>query len=76
MISQGVELLRLSKKMNIKTTKTEHKELLSNLTKSASFITDKVTRARDFALARNVTRSRMLLEKRNGFIEGKVSDSH
>ena len=61
--------------MEIKTTKTEFKELLSNLTKAASFITDKATKARDFDLARKVARSRMLLEKRNGCIEGESGDS-
>lgn len=61
--------------MNIKTTKTEFKELLLCLSKAAAFISEKGARARDFDLARKITRSRMLLEKRNGCIEGKVSDS-
>lgn len=62
--------------MEIKTTKIEYKELLLNLAKAASFITDKATRAIDYDLARKVTRSRMLLEKRNGSIEGEGSDSN
>lgn len=62
--------------MNIKTTKTEYKELLKVLEQSANFVTDKATRARELDMARRLTRSRLLLEKRNGSFEGKSSDSH
>lgn len=62
--------------MEIKTTKIEFKELLSNLTKAASFITDKAIKASDFDLARKkVARLRIRLEKRNGCIEGESGDS-
>ena len=71
MISLVVELLKLSRKMNIKTNKTEFKELLSNLSKAALFISDKATRAKDSDLARRVIRSKHLLEKRNGSFEGE-----
>lgn len=62
--------------MNIKTTKTEYKELLKVLEQSANFVTDKATRTRELDMARRLTRSRLLLEKRNGSFEGESCDSH
>ena len=64
------------RKMNIKTTKTEYKDLLKVLEQSANFVTEKATRARELDMARRLTRSRLLLEKRNGSFEGESSDSH
>lgn len=46
------------------------------LEQSANFVTDKATRARELDMARRLTRSRLLLEKRNGSFEGESSDSH
>ena len=52
--------------MEIKTTKTEFKELLSILDKASAYISKNAVRAMDFDLSRRLSRARMLLEKRNG----------
>lgn len=44
--------------MEVKTTKTEYRELLKALDQAADFITDKATRAREFDMARRLTRQR------------------
>jgi len=62
--------------MEIKTTKTEFKELLSALEKAAAFINEKAIRSRDLDLARRLIRSKCLLTKRNGSLQGESSDSH
>lgn len=60
--------------VNIKTTKTEFKELLSALDKASAFVCDNATKYRDLDLSRRLTKVRMLLEKRNGSIQGEDSD--
>lgn len=62
--------------MEVKTTKTEFRELLSVLEKAAAFINEKATRFRDLDLARRLTRAKGLLAKRNGSIQGESGDSH
>lgn len=62
--------------MEVKTTKTEYKELLKILDQAANFITDKATRAREFDMARRLTRAKALLVKRNGGLQGESGDSH
>lgn len=62
--------------MEVKTTKTEFKELLSALEKAAAFINEKAIRSRDLDLARRLIRSKCLLTKRNGGLQGESSDSH
>lgn len=61
--------------MEVKTTKTEFRELLSVLEKAA-FINEKATRSRDLDLARRLTRAKGLLAKRNGSLQGESGDSH
>ena len=62
--------------MEVKTTKTEYRELLNVLEKAANLIDEKATRARELDLARRLSRSKALLVKRNGSFEGESSDSH
>lgn len=62
--------------MEVKTTKTEYRELLKALDQAADFITDKATRAREFDMARRLTRAKVLLVKRNGSLQGESGDSH
>lgn len=62
--------------MEVKTTKTEFRELLSVLEKAAAFINEKATRSRDLDLARRLTRAKVLLAKRNGSLQGESGDSH
>nr|DAW59202.1 MAG TPA: hypothetical protein [Caudoviricetes sp.]DAX12349.1 MAG TPA: hypothetical protein [Caudoviricetes sp.] len=62
--------------MEVKTTKTEYRELLKALDQAADFITDKATRAREFDMARRLTRAKALLVKRNGSLQGESGDSH
>ncbi|MCW4079539.1 hypothetical protein F7D97_13900 [Prevotella copri] len=62
--------------MEVKTTKTEFRELLSVLEKAAAFINEKSTRSKDFDLARRLIRSKALLAKRNGSLQGESGDSH
>ena len=61
--------------MEVKTTKTEFRELLSVLEKAAA-INEKSTRPKDFDLARRLIRSKALLAKRNGSLQGESGDSH
>ena len=56
--------------MEVKTTKTEFRELLT------AFINEKSTRPKDFDLARRLIRSKALLAKRNGSLQGESGDSH
>lgn len=62
--------------MEVKTTKTEFRELLSVLEKAAAFINEKATRSRDLDLARRLIRAKGLLSKRNGSLQGESGDSH
>lgn len=62
--------------MEVKTTKTEYRELLKALDQAADFITDKATRAREFDMARRLTMAKALLVKRNGSLQGESGDSH
>lgn len=62
--------------MEVKTTKTEYRELLNVLEKAANLIDEKVTRARELDLARRLSRSKALLVKRNGSLQGESGDSH
>ena len=62
--------------MEVKTTKTEYRELLNVLEKAANLIDEKATRARELDLARRLSMSKALLVKRNGSFEGESSDSH
>lgn len=62
--------------MEIKTTKTEYRELLNVLEKAANLIDEKATRARELDLARRLSRSKALLVKRNGSLQGESGDSH
>lgn len=59
--------------MEVKTTKTEFRELLSVLEKAAAFINEKSTRSKDFDLARRLIRSKALLAKRNGSLQGEAA---
>lgn len=52
--------------MEVKTTKTEYRELLNVLEKAANLIDEKATRSRELDLARRLSRSKALLVKRNG----------
>ena len=47
--------------MEVKTTKTEFRELLSILEKAAAFINEKSTRPKDFDLARRLIRAKSLM---------------
>ena len=58
--------------MEVKTTKTEYRELLKALDQAADFITDKATRAREFDMARRLTRAKALLVKAAIVINGIV----
>lgn len=60
----------------MKTTKTEYRELLNVLEKAANLIDEKATRARELDLARRLSRSKALLVKRNGSLQGESGDSH
>lgn len=62
--------------MEVKTTKTEYRELLNFLEKAANLIDEKATRARELDLARRLSRSKALLVKRNGSLQGESGDSH
>lgn len=62
--------------MEVKTTKTEYRELLNVLEKAANLINKKATRARELDLARRLSRSKALLVKRNGSLQGESGDSH
>lgn len=62
--------------MEVKTTKTEYRELLNVLEKAANLINEKATRARELDLARRLSRSKALLVKRNGSLQGESGDSH
>lgn len=62
--------------MEVKTTKTEYRELLNVLEKAANLIDEKATRARELDLARRLNRSKALLVKRNGSLQGESGDSH
>lgn len=62
--------------MEVKTTKTEYRELLNVLEKAANLIDEKATRARELDLARRLSRSKDLLVKRNGSLQGESGDSH
>lgn len=62
--------------MEVKTTKTEYRELLNVLEKAANLIDEKATRARELDLARRLSRSKVLLVKRNGSLQGESGDSH
>lgn len=62
--------------MEVKTTKTEYRELLKVLEKAANLIDEKATRARELDLARRLSRSKALLVKRNGSLQGESGDSH
>nr|DAK90508.1 MAG TPA: hypothetical protein [Caudoviricetes sp.] len=62
--------------MEVKTTKTEYRELLNVLEKAANLIDEKATRARELDLARRLSRSKALLVKRNGSLQGESGDSH
>ena len=62
--------------MDVKTTKTEYRELLNVLEKAANLIDEKATRARELDLARRLSRSKALLVKRNGSLQGESGDSH
>lgn len=62
--------------MEVKTTKTEYRELLNVLEKAANLIDEKATRARELDLARRLSRSKALLIKRNGSLQGESGDSH
>lgn len=62
--------------MEVKTTKTEYRELLNVLEKAANLIDEKATRSREFDLARRLSRSKALLVKRNGSLQGESGDSH
>lgn len=56
--------------------KTEYRELLNVLEKAANLIDEKATRARELDLARRLSRSKALLVKRNGSLQGESGDSH
>ncbi len=62
--------------MKVETTKTEYRELLNVLEKAANLIGEKATRARELDLARRLSRSKALLVKRNGSLQGEIGDSH
>lgn len=62
--------------MEVKTTKTEYRELLNVLEKAANLIDEKATRARELDLAGRLSRSKALLVKRNGSLQGESGDSH
>lgn len=62
--------------MEVKTTKTEYRELLNVLEKAANLIDEKATRARELDLARRLSRSKALQVKRNGSLQGESGDSH
>lgn len=62
--------------MEVKTTKTEYRELLNVLEKAANLIDEKATRAKELDLARRLSRSKALLVKRNGSLQGESGDSH
>lgn len=62
--------------MEVKTTKTGYRELLNVLEKAANLINEKATRARELDLARRLSRSKALLVKRNGSLQGESGDSH
>lgn len=62
--------------MEVKITKTEYRELLNVLEKAANLIEEKETRARELDLARRLSRSKALLVKRNGSLQGESGDSH
>lgn len=62
--------------MEVKTTKTEYRELLNVLEKAANLIDEKATRARELDLAIRLSRSKALLVKRNGSLQGESGDSH
>lgn len=62
--------------MEVKTTKTEYRELLNVLEKAANLIDEKATRARELDLARRLSRSKALMVKRNGSLQGESGDSH
>lgn len=62
--------------MEVKTTKTEFRELLSALEKAAAFINEKAIRSRDLDLSRRLIRAKSLLAKRNGSLQGESGDSH
>lgn len=62
--------------MKVETTKTEYRELLNVLEKAANLIDEKATRARELDLARRLSRSKALLVKRNGSLQGESGDSH
>ena len=62
--------------MEVKTTKTEYRELLNVLEKAANLIDEKATRARELDLARRLIRAKSLLAKRNGCLQGEIGDSH
>ena len=62
--------------MEVKTTKTQYRELLNVLEKAANLIDEKATRARELDLARRLSRSKALLVKRNGSLQGESGDSH
>lgn len=62
--------------MEVKTTKTEYRELLNVLEKAANLIDEKATRSREINLARRLSRSKALLVKRNGSLQGESGDSH
>lgn len=62
--------------MEVKTTKTEYRELLNVLEKAANLIDEKATRARELDLARRLSRLKALLVKRNGSLQGESGDSH
>lgn len=62
--------------MEVKTTKTEHRELLNVLEKAANLIEEKATRPRELDLASRLRRSKALLVKRNGSLQGESGDSH
>lgn len=62
--------------MEVKTTKTEYRELLNVLEKAANLIDEKATQARELDLARRLSRSKALLVKRNGSLQGESGDSH
>lgn len=62
--------------MEVKTTKTEYRELLNVLEKAANLIDEKATRARELDLARRLSMSKALLVKRNGSLQGESGDSH
>lgn len=62
--------------MEVKTTKTEYRELLNVLEKAANLIDEKATRARELDLSRRLSRSKALLVKRNGSLQGESGDSH